>query len=139
MGLAALLLASCAHKPPPTLEQQSQEDLTYYQAQIRKVVKDTAKAEQLCGLAADFQKLVYARAEAVTTYDSKLDALNANYAATRAGYDAVTTQNDKDRNAFLQQALALRTQMAALTTDEEWEQLKDARMRNMEDILKGTP
>jgi hypothetical protein len=135
--LGALAFLSCAHKPQPTLEEQSQADLKYDQAQVRSVVKDPERAEKLAAVLGDFQKLLLARAVVVQTYDSKIAVLNSKYSATRAEYDVLIAQNDKDRSVFLQESLAIRTQMAALTTDDEWEQLKSMRMRAMEDALKG--
>jgi hypothetical protein len=102
------------------------------------VVKDPERAEKLAAVLGDFQKLLLARAVAVKTYDSNIAVLNSKYSATRAEYDVLIAQNDKDRSVFLQDSLAIRTQMAALTTDDEWEQLKSMRMRAMEDALKGT-
>ena len=141
IGLAwtPLLLSNCAHKPPPTAEQQSQAELEYYQTQLRSVVKDPDRAEKLAGLASDFQKLIVAEMPAINGYHAKLAALKASYSATRADYAAVITQNDKDRSLFEQKVIALRMQMAALESDEEWEQLKTARMRGLEEALKGTP
>jgi hypothetical protein len=135
---ALAVLFNCAHKPPPTLEEQSQADLEYDQAQIHSVIKDPERAEKLAAVVSDFQKLLLARATAVREYDSKIMVVNSKYLATRADYEVLITQNDKDRSLFLRQCVALRTQMAALTTDEEWEQLKSMRMRAVEDALKGT-
>jgi hypothetical protein len=137
-GIALSVLFNCAHKPAPTLEEQSQADLEYDQAQIRSVVKDPERAEKLAGEISGFEKLLLARATAVKAYNSKIEVLNSKYSATRADYEVLIAQNDKDRSLFLQQAIAVRTQMAALTTDEEWEQLKNMRLRAMEDSLKGT-
>jgi hypothetical protein len=39
--------AGCSSKPRPTPEQQTQADLQAYEAQIRKVVADPARADQL--------------------------------------------------------------------------------------------
>jgi hypothetical protein len=139
--IAALaVLHGCAsHKPKPTPEEQSQADLEYYQAQIRKVVKEREPAEQLAGLATQFQKLVLDRADIAKSYQAKIAKLNSTYSATRADYESLAADNERDRNLFLEQVIALRAQMASLTTDEEWEQLKGARMRGLESILNGRP
>ena len=137
--LCVALMAGCAHKPAPTAAERSQEDLSYYQGQVRKVVKDPQRADKLASLIGDFEKLVLARADGVKQYEAKLAALSSNYSATRADFEALAAQDDRDRNQFLKQCFALREQMASLTTDSEWEELKSARVRGLEEALKGNP
>jgi hypothetical protein len=63
-------------------------------------------------------------------------ALNSNYDATREDYEALFSQQDAHREVWIKKVAALREQMAALTTDAEWEELKKARLRILEADLQ---
>jgi len=133
VGLATLAGCSSEHL---TLEQQEQADLQAYETQIRKVVADPARADQLVALTAEFQQLAQDSIVSIKHYRTKLAALNSNYEATRADYEAVFSEQDAARDAFFKKATALRQRMAALTSDSEWEKLKKARLRGLEADLR---
>jgi hypothetical protein len=135
----ALTLGCASNKPKPTLEQQSQEDLARYQEQVRKVIKDPERAEKVAALAADFQEVMLERALAQKDYEAKIAALDANYTATRADYEALVTQRERDSKAFVQEIIAARTQLISLTTPEEWNDLKDARLSAFEEFAQRRP
>ena len=133
--LAVIATTGCSSKPL-TPEQQAQADLSACDAQIRKVVADSARADQLVALTDEFNKLGWQSVASVKEYRAKVAALNSNYDATRADFEALIKEQDAVRETFLQKALMLREQMAALTTDAEWEQLKSARLRALENGLR---
>ena len=131
--LAAMIGCSSKHR---TAEQQERADVQAYEAQIRKVVADPARADQLVALTSEFQQQA---AESVATfrdYRAKVAALNSNYEATREQFEALLTQQDAHRDMWTKKVTALREQMAALTTDSEWEELKKARLRIFESDLQ---
>jgi phage-related tail protein len=120
-----------------TPEQQAQADFQAYEAQIRKVISDPARADQLVALTNEYQQQMRESAAIVRDYRSKLTALNANYDATREDFKALFSQQDAHREAFLRKVAALREQMAALTTDAEWEELDKARQRTLDVDLQN--
>jgi hypothetical protein len=136
---ALVLLASCAHKPAPTADAQFQTDIAYSQAQVRKVVKDPQRADRVAGLAGEFEKLVFDRAAGTKAYGARLATMSSNYSATRADFEALAAEEERARSFFLERAIAVRQQVASLTTDAEWEELKKARMRDLEEASRGSP
>jgi len=130
------IAGGCSSRPALSPEQQAQTDLTEYEAQLRKVITDPVRADKLMALTNEFQKLLQDTVTHVTSYRVKAAALNANYDASRADYDRLFNQQDAAREAFMQKATALREQMAALTSDAEWAQLKKARLRALDADLQ---
>jgi len=133
---ALLAVAGCSHKPTLTPEQQAQADIAAYETQIRKVVSDPARADQLVALTDEFQQLAQRSIANLKEYRAKVAALNADYEATRANYEAVFAKQDAARETIVQKAGALREQMAALTTDHEWDQLGKVRLQLTEADLR---
>lgn len=131
----ALALAGCFSKHL-TPEQQAQADFQADEAQIRKVVADPTRADQLVALTNEYQQQMHESAGIVNDYRAKLTALNADYEATREDFEALFSQQDAYREAFLRKAAARREQMAALTTDAQWEELDKARQRTLDADLR---
>jgi hypothetical protein len=136
MVLGLTLVAGCSSKPALTPEQQAQADVAAYEAEVRKIVPDTARADQLIALTNEFQQLAKENIANASDYRAKAAALNSSYAVTRADYEALFSEQDANREAFVRKGLALRERMAALTTDSEWEQLKKARLRALDADLQ---
>jgi phage-related tail protein len=134
--LLALVAATGCSSKSLTPEQEAQADLSACDAEIRKVVADPARADQLVALTDEFNKLGWQSIASVTEYRARVAALNSNYDATREHFETLISKQDAVREAFLKKALALREQMAALATDAEWEQLKSARLRALENGLQ---
>jgi hypothetical protein len=133
LTLAASAGCSSKHLTP---EQQAQADMEAYEAQVRKVVTDPARADQLIALTNEFQQQMRDSAAYVREYRAKVTALDSNYEATRADYQILLDQLDAHREAVLKKTAALREQLTALTTDKEWEELKKARLRMLEADLQ---
>jgi len=134
---ALAVLGACASKPKLTAEQQAEADLRAYKAQIQKTVTDPARADQLIGAVDEAEQVVRKAGSVIQDYRAKLQALDADYGATRAEYAALFTQHDAQRTALIQQALALRAKITSLTTDSEWEQLKPARREALQTLLEA--
>jgi hypothetical protein len=136
LALALAAVTGCSSKHALTPEQQAQADVAAYEAQVRKIVPDPARADQLVTLTNEFQQLVAESIASVKGYRAKVAALNSNYEAARAEYDTLFSQQDAAREAFIKKAGALRERMAGLTTDSEWEELKKARLRTLDADLR---
>ena len=134
--LALTTAAGCSSKHELTPEQQAPADVTAYEAQIHKIVPDPARADQLVALTNEFQRLATESIASVKGYRAKVTALNSDYDATRQDYEALFSQQDARREAFIKKASSLRERMAALTTDSEWEELKKARLRLLDADLE---
>ena len=145
LSLAVTLATAggCSSKPALSPEQQAQADLTAYEAELRTVITDPVRADKLMALTNEFQKLLQDTVTHVSSYRAKAAALNSNYEATRVEYESLFSQQDAAREIFVQKAVALREQMAALTTDAEWAQLKRARLRtldaDLQELLSASP
>lgn len=135
LALALVAVGGCSSKPL-TPEQQAQEDLKAYEAQVRKVVADPTRADQLVALANEFQQHVRQSADILGDYPAKVAALDADYEATRKDYEVLFSEQNARREELLKKFGALRERMTALTTDAEWEELKKARLRTLEAYLQ---
>jgi hypothetical protein len=137
LTLALAPMAGCSFKRELTPEQQAQADAATYEAQIRKIVPDPARADQLIALTNEFQQLATDSIASVRSYRAKVAALNSNYDATRQDYEDLFSQQDAAREAFIRKAGALRERMAVFTSDSEWEELKKARLRMLDADLEA--
>jgi hypothetical protein len=127
LGVAAI--PGCSSKPPLAPEQQVQADVANLDAQIRKVVSDPARAQQLIALSQEYQQQIRQNAVLVRAYRAKLVALNANYQATRADFDALLNQHEANRESMLGKGAAIRDRMAAVATDAEWQDIDKINQR----------
>jgi hypothetical protein len=135
--LALATAAGCSSQHDLAPEQQAQADVTAYEIQIRKIIPDPARADQLVALTNEFQQVATASIASIKGYRAKVAALNSNYDATRQDYEALFSEQDVSRESFIKKAGAIRERMAALTTDVEWEALKKARLRALDADLEA--
>jgi len=137
--LSLALLAGCKHETPAQQEQQiaSREtsDVAASEKRIREVVHDSGRADQLVALLSELQKVVQNGAASAKEHRAAYAALNANYSATRTDYQSLFARQDARRDALLNKVVTIREQMAALLTDEEWEQLKHDRIKTFDAML----
>jgi uncharacterized lipoprotein YajG len=68
LTLALAALAGCSSKRDITPEQKAQADVAAYEAQVRKIVSDPARADQLVALANQFQQLVTESIRSIKSY-----------------------------------------------------------------------
>jgi hypothetical protein len=134
--LALSTAAGCSSKHELTPEQRAQADVAAYEAEIRKIIPDPARADQLVALTNEFQQLANESIAATKSYRAKVTALNSNYDATRQDYETLFSAQDTSREAFIKKAGAIRERMAVFTTDSEWEALKKARLRALDADLE---
>ena len=126
----------CSSKHGLTPEQRAQADVTAYEAEIRKIIPDAARADQLVALTKEFQQLANESIAAIQGYRAKVAALNSNYDATRQDYETLFSAQDASREAFIKKAGAIRERMTVFTTDAEWEALKKTRLRALDADLE---
>jgi septal ring factor EnvC (AmiA/AmiB activator) len=140
LSLALLALPACSSsKSKATPEQRMELGEREYETQIRRVVGDRKRADELVDLASEFQSLVEQAARSFRAQHTRLAQLNASYDTTVADFEALFAQADADRAALLEKAVDLRTRMAALTTDAEWSELKKARVAEWQNELADVP
>ena len=132
-----VIATACSSKPSLTPQRQAQADLAACDAQIRKIVSDPARADKLVAFTDELNKLGWQSITSVKAYRDKVATLNSNYNATREEFEALLSEQDAVRETLLNKALALREQMAALTTDAQWEELSKARLRALEAALEA--
>src|SRR5262245_19331180 len=112
----AAFQAGCKHETPAQEAQKiaarESADVKQAEERIRQVVQDPARANQLVALLSELQNLVGDTAARTKDERAKAAALNANYAATRADYQALFGRQDALRERSLDRALAIREQMA---------------------------
>jgi hypothetical protein len=126
---AVLVLGACHKKPELTPTQVAQQDLTQYQAEIRKIVKDSSRADSLVGMTNEFQGIASAVAKRDSAAFARLGELNRDYTSTRAQFDSVFNAMAAARHQDGQKLIALRGRMAQIATPDEWEQMKSARLK----------
>jgi hypothetical protein len=136
LALAIATVAGCSSKHELTPEQQAQADMAAYEAQIRNIIRDPARADQLVALTKEFQQVATDSIATIKSYRAKVAALNSNYDATREDYETLFNDQDARREAFIKKAVAIRQRMAVYTTDAEWEALKKARLRALDADLQ---
>jgi uncharacterized protein YdcH (DUF465 family) len=129
LALAPCIGAACSSsKSKESPEQQAEIGLAAYQADIRRLVRDPLRAEQLVALNTEFQAVVEKAGRSFESYRANVSALNSNYGATEAEFQTLFDRHDTERAELIEKAIALRTRMAAITTDLEWAELRKARV-----------
>ena len=80
LGLTLALVAGvgCSSRPKPTPEQTTKADVAQYEAQIRKVIPDSARADKAVGLTNEIQKLVQETVASAKDYRAKVAAAKSN-------------------------------------------------------------
>ena len=130
-------LLACHHKPEPAPTQVAETDLAGYQAEIRKVVKDSSRAEQLVGMTNEMGQLVRDIGSQEKSDRAAIAALDADYGASRAQYDSAIAHAATQRRGFANKMVAVRLHMASVATEAEWEQLKSTRVRMLDADLNA--
>ena len=131
-----LVLGACHKKPELTPEQAAQQDLTQFDAQVRKIVKDSSRADSLVALGHEFQTTANGMAVRDSAALKKIGALTRDYTSTRQQFDSVFSAMAGVRQQTLSQLITLRMQMSQVATEEEWQQLKSARLKMLEAELQ---
>lgn len=128
LALTAILVAGlgtpgCHKKPPLPAEAQTQASIDKLKQVLRETVKDPARLEPLLALADQASAQLRSSAQALSALLEEQARLNLDYAATPEAFEALGARLQAQRQASFTKAMALRSAMAKLTTDEEWHQL----------------
>ncbi|HXX10724.1 MAG TPA: hypothetical protein VEK05_04335, partial [Burkholderiales bacterium] len=86
--------AGCSSKQELTPQQRMQAELAEYEMEVRRIIPDPARADQLVALTNQFQELAQTSIGSINEYRAKLSALNSSYEATRADYEALFNEQD---------------------------------------------
>ena len=128
LALVACLLLACASKQPKSTSAQTmQTELTELRAALLADIADSARAQQAAGLV---DQLAQQDREARETAAAQLQralVLDANYDATEDDFRKLFAEAYGERVQRQNRIVELWTQMAALTTDAEWDALKKSR------------
>jgi hypothetical protein len=125
-------LAACHHKPAPAPEQVATTDMASYQAEIRRVVKDSARADSIVVLTNEYLASLKGFVAEASAYHVRMDSLTRSYSTTRAEIDAELNHQYAARTTRLAALVGFRQRLAALTTDEEWKELGKARVHELQ-------
>lgn len=130
-------LAACHHKPAPSPEQVATTDMVQFQAEIRKVVKDSARADSIVVLSNEYLASLKGSVAEAKAYHARIDSLTSSYSTTRAEIDAELNHQYAVRTTRLAALVGYRQRLAALTTDDEWKELGKARVRELQADLNA--
>jgi len=130
-------LQGCAHEKAKSPQQQAQADYAAYQKRVREVVKDPARAEQVIALTDELRREIDEVYTRLAQSRSEMAALNANYNATRADYDAFMKQQDAQRQALMDKAISARVEIGKLLTESEWKSLRKSGVEAVDSGLKA--
>ncbi len=124
-----LSLSACSKKPELSPSQTAQHDMTQFQSEIRKIVTDSARADSLVAMTNEFQRIIAGVASRDSAASARIGVLTRDYGSTRAQFDSVFSASAAERATVVPELAALRSRMAAMATNAEWQQLKNARLK----------
>lgn len=107
-------------------------------AQIVKIFKDPARSDRILGMVNEWQRFVAEQAQINAAYLRRLDALNADYGATRSAFKDLYEQRIASEDRFIQASLAFRSRFVVEMTDEEWDRFTKVRSE-LRAASKGQP
>jgi hypothetical protein len=134
---ALLVLGACHKKPELSPSQVAQQDMTQFQAEIRKIIKDSVRADSLVEMTNEFQFIVTKAAAEDSGAITRMGVLARDYTSTRPQFDSLYNSVRMRRRDVILQITALRIRMAGVATEEEWQQLKSARLKLSEAELQA--
>ena len=125
--VVCLLLACATKQPKSTPAQTVQARLTELQSALHADVADPTRAQEAAGLVDQLAQQDREAREAAAAHLKRTLALDANYDATEEDFRKLFTETNEERVQRQNRIVELWTQMAALTTESEWADLKRAR------------
>jgi len=125
--LGMLMVSGCKEKSAVDPELFIRTKTEEFQAQVRKVVKDPARAEQAVAVAGQMTEPLIKAYRQQLAIDQELRSLFASYESSKDDYQKLFAANEEARLASHQIVLALSARLGALTTEKEWKKLEGAR------------
>ena len=135
---AFLLLAACSHEPKPSELMTAEAAFDRLRAAVAREVKDPGRAKQASALVDELQKLVVEANGDLKAHDARLRALNANYDAPEADFQAAFRDFNAGRDRRQDRTLELNRRAKALVTEDEWHALARTQERALRDAVEAT-
>lgn len=134
VAVTALLVAGCAGKKA-TPEEEEIEAFEALRSNIREVVAESTRAEQVVALVGELQQEFDAinRAERLERYR----ALNLDYDASRAEFEALLDGIMHERLANHERVTQTYRELRAAVTPEEWVELSKSSNKAMDAALQA--
>lgn len=136
VATAVLSLAGCAGTEKMSavdVEHQAFEDL---RSEIREVIDDPARAAEAIALVNALSDELSALRRDVADRKRRARQLNADYDASRADFEALAEQLDRERRSNRQRVLDEHREFLALVTPEEWAEISKAHTKAMKATIK---
>jgi hypothetical protein len=134
--LALTLVALIGCGKMPASEDQVLESMNQLRVAVKETVKDPERAQAVTTYMELMGDELVAAKRARETYQGQLKALDANYDATEADFHALMNEFNAGREKRLDRVLALRDNIIAKTTQEEWDALSKARLNTVKTVMK---
>jgi len=136
IAMAMLLLPACVLRKEASDPVMLQEQIAEYRNRelelVRTTVPDPARANRLIALLAERDRMIADNAKAIAEYRKRMTALNADYDAERASFDALVAGYNDLRKAAQIQFVALIAAMKKETTAEEWKILSKYQLSRLD-------
>jgi hypothetical protein len=136
--LVLLALAACSHEPKPSALTTADEAFDRLRAAVAREVKDPARAKQASALVDEMQQLVVVAHADLKAHDARLRALNDNYDAPEADFQAAFRDFNAGRDSRQDRTLELNRRAKALVTEDEWNALARAQEQALRDAIEAT-
>jgi len=124
-----VVVASCgtfrSAPDPARIEEELQKARLDELALVRSTIEPAQRAEEFIGLLVERDRLLERYAEQISGHREKLAALNADYSAQRADFDALLEEFNRNRAAAQIALIDLTGKMKQATTDDEWREIAD--------------
>jgi hypothetical protein len=118
-----ILSAGCASTPAPSPLASAEQAVAQWRDTVHAVIGDRDRAGKVIGQLDQLELLVQHADRERKAHDTALRALNANYDATEAEFEAVFAAFNARRSVRHQEALAINREIRSLTSADEWKAL----------------
>lgn len=125
--VVCLLLACASKQPKSTPAQKVQTTLTELRGALLADIADSARAQEAAGLVDQLAQQDREARETAAVHLERAFSLDANYDSTEDDFRKLFAETNSERLQRQNRMAELWTQMAALTTDTEWDAVKKAR------------
>lgn len=131
-------LVACSHEPKPSALATAEAAFDRLRAAVAREVKDPARAKQASALVDEMQQIVVAAHADLKAHDARLRALNDDYDAAEADFQAAFRDFDAGRDRRQDRTLELNRRAKALVTEDEWHALASAQEKALRDAVEAT-
>jgi DNA anti-recombination protein RmuC len=132
----ALFTGGCAGKKASPIDKEANA-FDNLRTNVQEVVADPDRSTQSLALVDELQREFDAIKDARVERRKQIQALNANYDAPRAEFEALLTEIGRDRVANQEQVSQTYRKLLDVITTEEWTKLAKSRGRAMNAAIKA--